>query len=62
MERIQLEIGTPQDEILVAAWVDWYAAQQLALMTVEDKWQSDEENPSKRRRSLAAESPSCIAN
>ena len=55
MERIQLEIGTPQDETLVAAWVDWYATQQLVLMTVEDKWQSDEENPLKRRRSLAAE-------
>ena len=49
IERIQCEVGTPQDEQLVAAWFDWLIKQQ---MPPEDKWQS--ENPSKRRRSLAA--------
>jgi len=63
MERIQLEIGTQQDEKMVAAWVDWYMAQQLAQMKLEEKWQSDnEEIPSKRQKSLAAGSQPCIAN
>ena len=50
MERIQCEIGTPQDEQLVSAWLDWAISQQ---MLPEDKWPS--ETPAKRRRSLVAE-------
>lgn len=55
MERIHLEIGTPQDDQLVSTWLDWLVAQQ---MQPEDKWI---EPPAKRRRSLVAESQPCIA-
>ena len=56
MERIQFEIGTPQDEQLVSAWIDWVVLQQ---MTPEDKWLT--EAPAKRQKSLVAESQPCIA-
>jgi len=56
MERIQCEIGTPQDEQLVSAWFDWLIAQQ---MTPEDKWQT--EIPAKRRRNSDDASSPCIA-
>ena len=56
MERIQLEIGTPQDEQLVSAWIDWLVAHQI---TEEDKLRT--ETPAKRRRSLDGASQPCIA-
>jgi hypothetical protein len=56
MERIHSEIGTPQDDQLVSAWLDWTIAQQ---MTPEDKWLT--EAPAKRQKSLVAESQPCIA-
>ena len=55
MERIHLETGSPQDEQLVSAWLDWLVAQQ---MQPEDKWI---EPLAKRRRSLEGASQPCIA-
>ena len=49
LERLQLDIGTTQDEALASAWVD-YLLRKMGAEEKEDQWQ----NPAKRLRSLAS--------
>ena len=63
MQRIQLEIGTQQDEKLVAAWMEWFVAQEMAAKEKCLNFGAcdESESPLKRQRSLAAELPSYTA-
>jgi len=49
LERLQLDIGTEQDEALTSAWIQ-YLLQEMNAEEKEDQWQ----NPAKRLRSLAS--------
>ena len=55
LERIQLGMGTPLDELVVSRWMDTIVNE----MTVEEKWLA--ESPLKRLRSSDAKSHPCIA-
>ena len=46
LERLQLNVGTKQDEVLASAWVDYL----LREMGAEEKWH----HPAKRLRRLAS--------
>ena len=52
LERIQLDVASPQDERLIASWLDWIATHEMAALQKCPSYDDCEEseNQAKRQR------------
>ena len=50
IERVQLDVASPQDERLIASWLDWVASQEMAALQKCQSFDDCEESESQAKR------------